>query len=397
MIDPPRQPANFPGYRGLHVAGARAGRGRARCFQRAAAAFPDHRGLSVKVPMLDLVAQHQRIKDEVLPAVMSGRRAAGVHHGPGSRPARGRGGRASPAPGTRIACASGTDALLLPLRALDLKPGDEVITPPFTFFATAGAIHNAGGRPVFVDIDPGTLQRRSGGGRGGDHAADPGHRRRCTSSGRWPTMERFVPIAEAARPDAVIEDAAQSIGARRKVDGDLADGRRTRHGAARFSFFPTKNLGALGRRRHDRHAGRRAGGTAAARAAARRGSCSTSTTRSGSTAGSTTLQAAVLLAKLPYLAAWSEAGVATSPCATTQAFAGVPGVTPPPTDPANEHIFHQYTIRADRRDALLGAPQGPRDRVRDLLPARAAPAALLCLSGVRRASLPLTEAAPPPK
>jgi len=110
----------------------------------------------VNVPLLDLVAQYRAIKDEVLPALqaviesqqfvmgppvpqleIAVARLAGAKHG--------------------IACASGTDALLLPLKALGLSPGDEVITTPFTFFATAGTIHNAGGTPVFVDIEPGTF------------------------------------------------------------------------------------------------------------------------------------------------------------------------------------------------------------------------------------------------
>jgi hypothetical protein len=102
--------------------------------------------------MLDLVAQHQSIRDEVLQAVNSvvdrqafimGAEVAALEEAVARVSA------------TRFAvgCASGTDALLLPLRALGLKPGDEVITTPFTFFATAGAVHNAGGRPVFVDIE----------------------------------------------------------------------------------------------------------------------------------------------------------------------------------------------------------------------------------------------------
>ena len=110
----------------------------------------------MSVPLLDLVAQYQSIKHVVLPALQSvverqqfimgpevGELESAVAGLTGVRQA--------------IACASGTDALLLPLKALRLEPGDEVITPAFTFFATAGAIHNAGGTPVFVDIDPSTF------------------------------------------------------------------------------------------------------------------------------------------------------------------------------------------------------------------------------------------------
>src|SRR5439155_15437051 len=106
---------------------------------------------SVNVPLLDLVAQYRAIKDSVLPAMQAVVESQQFVMGPAvaqleveiARLARAQHG---------IACASGTDALLLPLMALQLRPGDEVITTPFTFFATAGTIHNAGGTPVFVDI-----------------------------------------------------------------------------------------------------------------------------------------------------------------------------------------------------------------------------------------------------
>ena len=110
----------------------------------------------MNVPLLDLVAQYRTVKDDVLAAMMRVIERQGFIMGPevaeleAAVPS-------SPMPSMGIACASGTDALLLPLKALDLKPGDEVITTAFTFFATAGAIHNAGGKPVFVDIDPDTL------------------------------------------------------------------------------------------------------------------------------------------------------------------------------------------------------------------------------------------------
>ena len=105
----------------------------------------------MNVPLLDLVAQHQGIKDAVLPAVMSVIERQGFIMGPEVAQLEAQVARLSGAK-HGIACASGTDALLIPLRALGLKPGDEVIAPAFTFFATAGAIHNAGGRPVFADI-----------------------------------------------------------------------------------------------------------------------------------------------------------------------------------------------------------------------------------------------------
>src|SRR3954468_5060053 len=112
--------------------------------------------MPANVPLLDLVAQYQSIKEDVLRAMMAVVARQSFIMGPEVAQLETEIARLS---GARhgIACASGTDALLLPLKALDLKPGDEVITTPFTFFATAGAVHNAGGTPVFVDIDAATF------------------------------------------------------------------------------------------------------------------------------------------------------------------------------------------------------------------------------------------------
>src|SRR5205809_7542054 len=118
-----------------------------------------------------------------------------------------------------IACASGTDALLLPLKALQLRPGDEVITTPFTFFATAGTIHNAGGTPVFVDIEPETFNldptRVAGAITLRTRALVPVH-----LYGQMAALERLLPIA-AARGLHVGVVASQAIGALRRVVGTL--------------------------------------------------------------------------------------------------------------------------------------------------------------------------------
>ncbi len=301
----------------------------------------------MNVPLLDLVAQHQGIKDAVLPAVMRVIERQGFIMGPEVAHLEGQVARLSGAK-HGIACASGTDALLIPLRALGLKPGDEVIAPAFTFFATAGAIHNAGGRPVFVDIEPGSFNVDPA----AVEAAITPRTRAIVLVHLFGQMADVGALAALARKHnlMLVEDAAQAIGARRRVDGTWrAAGELGTVGS--FSFFPTKNLGAWGdggmmvaqddvladRLRRERLHG---------------GSREYFHDEVGLNSRLDSLQAAVLLAKLPYLAAW---GARRREIAAqySAAFAAVAGVTPPPTDPDNEHIFHQYTIRAERRDALL--------------------------------------------
>jgi dTDP-4-amino-4,6-dideoxygalactose transaminase len=293
----------------------------------------------VNVPLLDLVAQYRSIKDEVLPAIMAvierqafimgaevGQLEAAVAGLSNTRHA--------------VACASGTDALLLPLKALDLQPGDEVITTPFTFFATAGAIHNAGGTPVCVDIDPAAVQA----------AVTPRTRGIVAVHlfGQMAPMEALLPIA-ARHGLALIEDAAQSIGARRKVGGAwrMAGELGT---VGTLSFFPSKNLGAYG------DAGMMVTQDDALAERLRRlrlhgGAREYFHDEVGFNSRLDTLQAAVLLAKLAHLAEWSAAR-ARHAARYTKAFTGHPDVCPPRTDPANEHIYNQYTLRVPRRDEL---------------------------------------------
>jgi dTDP-4-amino-4,6-dideoxygalactose transaminase len=300
----------------------------------------------VNVPLLDLVAQYRTIKDEVVPAVMAvierqafimgaevGQleeavaRLSNTHHA--------------------VGCASGTDALLLPLKALDMKPGDEVITTPFTFFATAGAIHNAGGTPVFVDIDPATFNIDPA---AVEAAITPRTRGIVAVHlfGQMAAMEALGPIA-ARHGLMMIEDAAQSIGARRKVDGSwrVAGELGT---VGTLSFFPSKNLGAYGDggmmvTQDDALADR------LRRLRLHGGAKQYFHDEVGFNSRLDTLHAAVLLAKLPHLAEWSAAR-ARHAARYTEAFTGHPAVCPPRTDPVNEHIFNQYTVRVPRRDAL---------------------------------------------
>jgi len=299
------------------------------------------------VPLLDLRAQYDTIKDDVLAALMEV--IESQHFIMGESVPRLEGAIAGLVEAKfGIACASGTDALLLPLKALHLEPGDEVITTPFTFFATAGAIANAGGTPVFVDIDPETFNI--------DPAAVEAVITPRTRAivpvhlfGQMAAMERLLPLAER-HGLAVIEDAAQAIGARRRMDGAW------RHAGAvgtvgAFSFFPSKNLGAWG------DGGMMVTSDASLAERLRRlrvhgGAKQYHHDEIGINSRLDTLQAAILLAKLPYLTAWTGARRAHA-AAYTAAFEELPDVAPPVVDGANEHIYHQYTLRVPRRDGLL--------------------------------------------
>ncbi len=304
----------------------------------------------MSIPLLDLTRQHEAIGDEIEArvaevverqsfilgeAVEAFERALADHEGAAHA----------------VGVASGTDALLLALRAIGVGEGDEVVTSPFTFFATAGAIHNAGARPVFADIEPDTFN------------VDPA----AVEAAVGPDTAALLPVhlfgqmadVEAIRAVAdrhgvpVLEDAAQVVGARRRTaDGELAAPGQVGDAAA-LSFFPAKNLGAWGDggavltddagiaegvRKLRVHGGRK----------------TYHHEEVGYNSRLDALQAAVLDAKLEHLAGWNEAR-AENAAWYGERFADLEAaghVRRPAVDPDAEHVFHQYTLRATDRDGL---------------------------------------------
>ncbi len=296
------------------------------------------------VPLLDLKAQHALIRDEVVAAMMKvvddqlfilgepverlERMVAELSHTKHA-----------------IGCANGTDALLLAMRALDVGRGDEVVTTPFTFFATAGTIHNAGATPVFVDIEPTTYNISPEAA-----AAAVGPKTKAIIPvdlfGQMAALERIQALVPHI---PIIEDAAQSIGASRIIDG-----RKTMAGEGAaigtFSFFPSKNLGGYGDggmivTQNDELA------TRLKRLRVHGGAKQYFHDEVGYNSRLDSLQAAVLAAKLPHLSHWS-AGRRANAAYYDSAFADVPEIGRPVIEEANESIFNQYTVRVDRRDAL---------------------------------------------
>ena len=195
----------------------------------------------MEVPLLDLRAQHAVIKDAVMFAVTSVIDRQQFIMGPRSSSWKKRSpdcrgsGMPSAAPAAPMRCCSHSWH--------SISPGDEVITPAFTFFATAGTVHNTGGTPVFVDIEPGTFNVSP---EAIEAAITPRTRAIVVVHlyGQMAAMEKVLAVA-SARGIPVIEDAAQAIGARRKIEGEWRMAGETGW-VGTLSFFPSKNLGGWG-------------------------------------------------------------------------------------------------------------------------------------------------------
>jgi dTDP-4-amino-4,6-dideoxygalactose transaminase len=302
------------------------------------------------VPLLDLRAQYATIREEIRAAVDAVLESQQCILGPAVAECE-----AKLAEYCRSAHAvtvsSGSDALLVSLMAENVGPGDEVITTPYTFFATAGAIARTGARPVFVDIDPQTYNI--------DPAQIEARISKKTKTllpvhlyGQCAEMDPILAIAER-REIPLIEDAAQAIGA--EYRGRRA-GTMGRYGC--FSFFPSKNLGAAGD-----------GGLVTAQDAAVaeqlrvlrvHGSNPKANyyhSRIGGNFRFDALQAAVVTVKLRYLDRWTADRQANAAryrrLFEAAGLTGAGRVRPPYEMPGNRHIYNQFVIRAERRDQLF--------------------------------------------
>jgi len=297
----------------------------------------------MKVPMLDLHAQYEPIMDDIKTEIEKVFKTHAYKLGPqvkefeedmqkycGVKHA--------------IGCASGTDAIVLALIALNISDGDEVITTPFTFFATAGTIHRVGAKPVFVDVKPDTYN------------IDPDKIEAAITPntkaiiavhlfGQPAEMDKIMAIAKKHNLK-VIEDNAQGVGAKYngKTAGTIGD-------IGTLSFFPSKNLGAMGDG----------------------GMCLTNSDELsarlfmlrvhgenpqyyhkwvGLNSRLDTIQAAALLVKLRSLSGWSEARRKNAEYYYNH-LSSVKQIKLPVIHPKAETIFNQFTIIAQNRDELL--------------------------------------------
>jgi dTDP-4-amino-4,6-dideoxygalactose transaminase len=306
-------------------------------------AQPQTTSLLDPVPQLDLTAQYAAIGAEIRTAIE--RVLASQHFILGSEGAAFEQEIAQLCGVTHgVGVASGTDALILALRACGVQAGDEVVIPPFTFVATGSAVSALGAKPVFADIRPDTYN------------IDPWDlARRVTKKtkaiiavhlyGLACDMDTILNFARAHNL-RVIEDNAQSIGASYKGrrTGSLGD-------AACMSFYPTKNLGAYG----DAGMVVTNSDEAAAKLRTLRNhgqSAKYVSSEPGWNSRLDELQAGILRVKLRHLPEWQRARQAHA-AAFTKLLLGIPGVMPPLIPEGYEHVFHQYTIRVERRDALM--------------------------------------------
>ena len=296
----------------------------------------------MKVPLLDLKAQFNPIKNEVMAAVEAVFESQQFINGPQVKELEKQIASYSGCK-SGIGVSSGTDAILCALMALDIKAGDEVITTPFTFFATAGCIWRVGAKPVFVDIDLKTynidINKIEKAITKKTKAIMPVH-----LFGQVADMDPIMEIAKRHNL-FVIEDAAQSIGASYK--GKKAGSIGT---VGCFSFFPSKNLGTAGD-----------GGMIVTQDTAlgerlemMRGHGSKPKYFHQVVGGNfrlDTLQAAILLVKLKHLDNWS-AGRRSNAAKYDNLLKDMHFIIRPHIEPHNVSIYNQYVIRVPKRDEL---------------------------------------------
>ena len=341
----------------------------------------------MKVPLLDLTAQYASIRTEIdaaLAEVVTSQRfiLGAVVEACEEAVARYTGSACG------IGVSSGTDALLVALMAEGIGPGDEVVTTPYSFFATAGVITRVGATPVFVDVDPVTLNLDPA--RVADSVTK--RTRAIIPVHIFGQMAEMAPIMEIARSHGlvVIEDAAQAIGAEH-------EGRRAgsigHYGC--FSFFPSKNLGCFGD-----------GGMVVTNDAARADRVRALRVHGegvkyhhrivGGNFRLDALQAAVVRAKLPHLDGWSEARRANAALYSRlleDLARREPSLLTLPRIVTDRHVFNQYVVRV-----------ADRDRVREQLAAAGIGTAIYyplplhlqkCFAGLgyRRGDLPESERA----
>jgi dTDP-4-amino-4,6-dideoxygalactose transaminase len=299
----------------------------------------------VVVPLLDLKAQYAALRDEIRTAVDRVLESQQCINGPEVMQLEKEVARYSQARHC-VGVSSGTDALLLSLMALDVGPGDEVVTTPYTFFATAGSISRLGAKPVFVDVDPVTFNINPA---KIEEAITPRTKAIMPVHlfGQCADMDPILAIAKKHKL-AVIEDAAQAIG---------SEYRGKRAGSAGtigcFSFFPSKNLGAVG----DAGAVTCNDDALARRLVKLRGHGAEVKYFHDEVGGNfrlDTIHAAVLSVKLSYLDEWTAARQANAAfyTAAIESDTVLRSVITPPRVVESRHIFNQYVIRTNDRDGL---------------------------------------------
>jgi dTDP-4-amino-4,6-dideoxygalactose transaminase len=307
-----------------------------------------------QVPLLDFAREYEQIGPELLSAVESVFRSQRFILGPEVASFEQSAARHCGV-AEAVGCGSGTDALWLAMAAAGIQPGDRVLTTAFSFFATASSILRLGATPVLEDIDPRTCN------------LDPD--RAAVALQKHPATRAILPVhlygqcadwtalthAAAGLNCLLIEDAAQAFGA--KWDGIPVGALGT---AAAFSFYPTKNLSAAG------EAGMVTTPSAAIARRVRRLRAHGMEVRYfheeiGWNSRLDTLQAAVLLVKLRHVDEWNQRRRALAARYNELfAAAGVAdpgpypdrGVVLPWADPRGHHVYHQYVVRAARRDEL---------------------------------------------